>query len=212
MFTLVPVRDTCVITAERRACRGNPVTQKIQSFPLKSVLPLIISAMMQPTDQMSTGINKREKKVMTATGRKGRNMKRVKSCAGKACGWRLIIQSKGIFFFRNLSCCFKIRRRVCEQHNPIMGANAPQSPSWGCLAHSVKSCLQNEKSLSPADTLIPGNGFQRGDSSGTESGRYRAAVKAVSAAHRCRKIRLSVESTHQATLNIMHPWQDNIYI
>lgn len=61
VFTRVPMRDTCVITAHRRV-RGMMVAQKIQSFPLKSVLPLIISAMMQPTDQMSTGINEREKK------------------------------------------------------------------------------------------------------------------------------------------------------
>lgn len=37
----------------------NVTDLRIQSFPLKRVFPLIISAMMQPTDQMST---KRKKK------------------------------------------------------------------------------------------------------------------------------------------------------
>lgn len=34
--------------------------ERIQSLPLKSVFPLIISAMIQPTDQMSTRINKKQ--------------------------------------------------------------------------------------------------------------------------------------------------------
>lgn len=34
--------------------------ERIQSFPLKRVFPLIISAMIQPTDQMSTGRSKKE--------------------------------------------------------------------------------------------------------------------------------------------------------
>lgn len=35
--------------------------RRIQSFPLNSVFPLIISAMIQPTDQMSTEINTEDK-------------------------------------------------------------------------------------------------------------------------------------------------------
>lgn len=37
--------------------------ERIQSFPLKRVFPLIISAMIQPTDQMSTRIDTKEKNI-----------------------------------------------------------------------------------------------------------------------------------------------------
>lgn len=197
VFTLVSVRDTCTITAlSDEPVERSPVTQKIQSFPLKSVLLLIISPMMQPTDQMSTGTEWKRNKVKKATGRKAETWKEMKA----ALEWLAANNSKQGPFLGISG--LKFGCRADEAHNPIMGANTPLSPSWGCLAHSVKSCLQNEKSLSPADTLIPGNGFQCSDSSGRESGRYQAAVKAVSATHRCRKIRLSVDKTHRVTLNI----------
>lgn len=51
--------------------------ERIQSFPLKRVFPLIISAMIQPTDQMSTKINTKGKK--KASVRKPRNIHITKS-------------------------------------------------------------------------------------------------------------------------------------
>lgn len=56
---LVSMLDTRAAPAQSNEPGGrNSATEKIQSFPLKRVLPLIISAMMHPTDQMSTGIKK----------------------------------------------------------------------------------------------------------------------------------------------------------
>lgn len=74
---LVSMLDTCVIPAQSDEPRGrNSATEKIQSFPLKRVLPLIISAMMHPTDQMSTRIKKqRQNNISHKDRQKERNIK-----------------------------------------------------------------------------------------------------------------------------------------
>jgi len=99
---------------------SNGPVERIQSLPLKRVFPLIISAMMQPTDQMSTGRNKEEENTSEKPRKQNMSQSDLTSARYSANGEGGIYMPEQSSSLLVCCLCWGI---LVEWHNPTEGMN-----------------------------------------------------------------------------------------